>query len=240
MFSTLPLVLGAIGYLSAGVLLTVTDEGSWSEQLAYVFRNPKVVVWVTLVAIQFGACAALLPALVTSLRDYSLPSGKAKQQLVSAVVVALLLFGVLLFGHRIIDAHLELPVHHQKIKVPIVTSAVFLLFLSSLYGMCSVALAAEGHLDSSYPIATRVLRFLRLNRALQWYLSVAGLVVGGATLTTGALQTAIASLNKDVSAILRSPCYTDCLDQLLLLYTTSRFMLQCSPPERNCAMRCSR
>src|SRR5215470_7062489 len=120
-FSALPVVLGVSGYLLAAGILIVSDEGSWSDQVSYIFRNPAAVVWSTLVAIQLAACAALLPALVGTLREYPIPAGSARWKLAAFGVVAIILFGVFILAHRLTAANLELPVHHQRIKVVIIT-----------------------------------------------------------------------------------------------------------------------
>lgn len=200
LFSVLPMVLGVSGYLLGAAVLILNDKGSLSEQVSYVFRNPTALVWATLVAIQLGACAALLPPLITSLRNHPFLSGPARWKMFALVIVALLLFGVLISSHRITGPGVKLPVPYQKIKVLIITSVIFLPFLGSLYGMCSIAFAMEESLDETLPIPNHVSMFLRLSRDLQWYLLVSGFIVGGATLTTGVLQIAIASLNKGIPA----------------------------------------
>lgn len=198
-FSVLPTVLGVAGYvLGLGILIT-DNEGSWSDLSLYLFRRPEVVVWATLVAFQTAACAALLPALIDALREYPIPSGQARRKLVVLGIVLLFLFAVLMAAHPLINRDLVLPAHHQKIKIAFVTSLIFLVFMSSLYGICSVGLAVEEGLIGASSINDEILLFIRLKETLQWFLLIAGLIVGGATLTTGALETAIASLNNGAS-----------------------------------------
>jgi hypothetical protein len=200
LFSVRPVILGVSGYLVAVLILVVNDAGSFSEQVSYAFRNPAAIAWETLVAIQVGASAALLPALTAAVRVYPIPSGLALRQLATLGAIALLLFGVLIGGHRIVDPNLCLPVHHQKENVIIFTSFIFLSFLGTLYGMCSVALATVELVGRSHSIPNALSTFLQHSRSLQWYLLIAGLIVGGAALTTGALQAAIASLNTNLNA----------------------------------------
>ena len=186
--------LGAIGYFLTSAILVADNTKPISAEIKYLFRNPAVTVWATLIAMLVAACAGLLPALIAALREYPLPSRRARWKVRFLGGLALLLFGVFILSHLSVTDDIEMPVAGHSAKVMSITVVIFLFFLAVLYGMCAVA-AAVDNLDENRPAADRISDFLKLSSSLQWYVLIAGLIVGGATLTTGTLQTTVSSLN---------------------------------------------
>jgi hypothetical protein len=190
------------------------DWNSSPESEAFV-STPQFILWVLILcgqaAIWVGAAAFVVTTLRTRWRDLqhrSALGAGAGAALASAVVLTLLAV-VLLFGTRL-GIYADLPpgsapsgstwplAHHTTKMAPLVGTA-FLLGGLAIAGMWLTAAAfADLERDAARGSGS-VTRFLELRSELTALLAVAGVLVGLATLSSGALREAVIAVrDKDV------------------------------------------
>ncbi|MDQ3799943.1 MAG: hypothetical protein M3384_10855 [Acidobacteriota bacterium] len=191
------LIPSGIGYLLGIAYLVLISPLPFSpaESFEYIFRKPEVAVWCSLVAAQVAYFAGVTPPLLRKLKEYRAYFFKRKSELLTSGLVLLLLLTLFLLSHQLVKGDLDLPVHYQKIKIFILTFAGLLVLVLALYGMRLVGMAVRDVPLNQQTAYESISKFIRCRDDLSWFLLVSGFIVGGATLTTGALQRALVALN---------------------------------------------
>lgn len=191
-------VLNCVGFL-AGLGLMTADCAGWplpADEAGRAFLwKPKTMIWVFLVAAQFGFWANAIVPLWTAkarlTREYQIRlSGEA----IIKRAVALVLFMVPLFIiWRIPDS--ALPRHGLKVGVLFLAASG--VAMVAVAGIWSVRAAIE-RIEWAEPPGPdklprdrrRIEQFLRLRKNLQHFIAFLGVLVGLATLARGALRQA--------------------------------------------------
>jgi hypothetical protein len=189
------------------------DFDATIESKAFV-STPQFVVWLLVLsgqaAVWVGASWLVVPTLVRRWRDLRDRDAMTGGALAAVVVLVLLLALVpifLLFGPRtgifggFESAHVPSgktwPLSHHELKVtPLVTIAL-LIGLLAIAGMWLTAIAFRDLAHEQSSPASRVPRFLALHSELTTLLAVAGVLVGLATLSSGALRETVLAANDE-------------------------------------------
>jgi hypothetical protein len=195
---SLPLVLlSGTGYLLATIFLVFVAPVTPAEAFGHAVRNPEVTVWCSLVAAQVALWSGAALPILERLRKYRGYVQQRRWELLLSAVILLLLFGLFLWSHRLVSADLRFLVYYQKIKVMIITPIGLIFLLLALLGMHLVELALKNLRTKKSSAYDSIPQYLEYKDDLQWFLLISGLIVGGATLSTGALSRALAVLNAD-------------------------------------------
>lgn len=192
----LAVLLGSVGYLTAILVLLFITPLNTRLSFAEIFRPPERAIWCSLVAAQVALWAILFPPLVTKLSGYW-RTLRANPWGTGILLIALfLLFGLFIASHQDLPDKLKFPVEWQKPKIRVISLIGLTPMLLSLSGIYAVSVAAGELLSPGADRHDQVFSLLKFRRDLRTFLTMAGLIIGGATLTTGALHRALVALNK--------------------------------------------
>ncbi len=197
-----PPVLGGMGFLSGFYFIIFDKEKNFSESLNYMMRAPEVTVWCLLIAGQAALWFGFIIPVIKKLWEYRWWK-KISLELVFTIFIIVGLCLLFIQSHQKttdISSLPNFPINapdFHRFKVNILNIAGILLIFPTLLGgyfvghsfkQLKASVAADSGTDS-------VKKFLKYKEDLNWFLTVVGLMVGGATLTTGALHRALSVLN---------------------------------------------
>lgn len=203
--SVLPLLLGLVGFAVAYHVLsfgnddfvTAADLTGCGNAAPVAFAStPQYRLWVFLICAQTGIWLALAAPLIASLlRAEMRPRLLTRDVWPKAAALGLFLLWLFLFSplHKAPFANLhEIHPHHgDKLDVfNVVGGLVAGLAIVGLW-VTQAALKEEEGRGDARRVRERVGVFLALRSGLELYLLAAGVIIGAATLATGALRQAI-------------------------------------------------
>ncbi len=179
-------VLGAV-VVTAAVLLFDWNASPASEEFV---KDIRFLIWAVLLCTQSALWAILALPLWTSLHrlysDYGASRGLVRQIALSTAVIVVLGVGFVFFYSPAVP---DYPLAHHRAKLLILTAVGFGVTLLALIGMWLVEAAsvrlASGRGENALP------EYLRLRGDLRYFLTAAAVIIGAATLSTGALRSAI-------------------------------------------------
>jgi hypothetical protein len=191
----LAVLVGSVGYL-VGVLALAYDPAlSLADGFRVLLLPPERAIWSFLVAAQTALWMLLLSPICLKLRAYrgditARPIGLAA--FAAGFGILLTLF---LLSHQTLPDTLTFPVTAQKSKIGAITVVGAAIMALTLIGILGVGTRAAGIYRAAGSGAAEIGSFLAVRRDLRGFLLMAGLVIGAATLSTGALHRALAVLN---------------------------------------------
>jgi hypothetical protein len=200
----------AVAAVPIWILHDFKPQGEKAEAEAFV-STPQFVLWLLILAGQAAIWVAAGFLVLRTVcrrirylrRRRALPAASVVAIVASAVVLGLVV-GFLNFGPRI-GFHPEvassrlsigdLPLSGHERKMPILAGTAFLIGLVAIAGMWLTAVAFQHHARRSTPRRLWVKRFIELREELTTLLAVAGVLIGLAMLSSGALREAVLAAN---------------------------------------------
>lgn len=190
-----PLLVGAVTFAVVFHLIIVVADDDPRRAVDRALTTPVITAWCVAVAGQVAVWVVLAPFIAARFGRYRDQARRRRWEIAGVVSAMLLLFGLLQSGNRLVRDDLNFAVEAQKSKVGIITAIGFAVALPCLLGMRFAGVAA-GELAARATGSVEELDELRAHREhLDWFLSVAGLIVAGATLSTGLARNAFNKLN---------------------------------------------
>jgi hypothetical protein len=191
----LAMLLGSTGY-ALGVMLLAYDP---SQTLLVGFRSlllpPERAIWGFLVATQIAVWMLLLPPLLARVRGYEAELAENPVGVSTFLAGFGILLVLFLASHHTAPEALRYAVAAQRTKILVITVAGSAVMMLALLGVLSVGFRAARMLGTTDAAVAEVRQYLELKRDLGWFLMAAGILIGLATLTTGALHRVLAVLN---------------------------------------------
>jgi hypothetical protein len=187
-------VLGAV-LVTAAVLLFDWKASPASEDFV---KNTRFLIWAVLLCAQTSLWAVLAVPLWTSLHrlysDYGAGPGVVRRIALSTAVLIVLVVGFVFFYSPAVP---DYPLAHHRAKGLVLTTVGFVITLLALVGIWLVG-EASARLASADG-GKAVPEYLVLRGELRRFLTAAAAIIGAATLSTGALRSAILANVHDAS-----------------------------------------
>lgn len=187
------LVTSGIG-LSVGLVITMVDANSTAESLRFV-ASTQFVIWLSLILLQTTLWALLLSPIFKSLKYFKACFAHHKSRILPPtflLVLPLILYAVSYSPEQPMFAHL-------RVKVIILTIIGYSIALLAVIGIWLVQIALLENFRNSEDIEEdSILLFLDLHKYLRRFLGIAGIIIGIATLSTGALGNARMAIEPNV------------------------------------------
>lgn len=198
-----PIVIGVLAYAVVLDFLVLVAAKSPLSEWNWAFSRPLVVAWLAVVAGQVAIWTILVQPVVARFARYRAIVVKRRLEAIALALGAFLMFVLLLLGNRTVPDTITFLVAAQKTKVLFITVLGFSVALPCLLGMRYASVAVRELADDvSEPrshettVTARDLElFRRYREDLDWFLSITGLIVAGATLSTGLVRVAFTDLN---------------------------------------------
>ena len=192
-----PVMAGALAYLAAVYFLVILGSSDARTKLNAALSVPDVAIYCALVAALITAWTFVIGPGYRLALKYSDQIRQHRYELLGDILALLVLCAVLLVSrNRALSQTVRLPVVYQREKIVLVTLFGAVTVLPCLLGFRLVSFQAEKvAMEQGSDTVAVLTRLEELRADLRWFLRVAGAVVGGGTLATGALRNAIAALN---------------------------------------------
>lgn len=189
------MLLGSTGYALGVVLLAYDPSRTLLEGFRALLLPPERAIWGFLVATQIALWMLLLPPLLAKARGYRAEFVENPVGVSAFVAGFAILLALFLASHHTVPESLNFPVAAQRAKILLITLAGAAVMMLALLGVLSVGFRAARVVGMTDVADAEVRQYLELRRDLRWFLMAAGILIGVATLTTGALHGALAALN---------------------------------------------
>ncbi|MET0396293.1 MAG: hypothetical protein ABW277_05685 [Longimicrobiaceae bacterium] len=190
------MLLGSVGFVvTLSVLVFIAPENA-NPSLATIRQPPERAIWCSLVAAQVALWTIMLPSLLAMLKEYREMLREHRSGAAILLTGLLLLFGAFLAGHGGLSDKLRFPVEWQEPKIKAISYIGLVPMLLSLLGIYAVSAAAEAAMLQIDDVRSHIFSFLKMRRDMRTFLTMAGLIIGTATLCTGALHRALVVLNE--------------------------------------------
>lgn len=198
-----PTVLGGIGFFSGLYLIVFQNPKTLSASFTHMMSEPEIAVWCLLITGQVALWFGYAFPVGKKIYEYFISAKILSWELVGTffIIAVLCVFFLSAHGTTSISKLENFPIDSPEIyaiKVIILDVVGIIIVVSTLFGGYAVGQAFKG-LTASAPADPgndSVKKYLKYKEDLQWFLQAAGLMVGGATLATGALHRALSVLNK--------------------------------------------
>lgn len=187
-----PLLVGAVVFAIVFRLLVTVAAERPDEAVTFALSTPVVTAWCVAVAGQMAIWVVLAPAILARFARYRQEASGRRWEIVAVLVALVLLFALLKSGDKLVS-NLTF-VAAQKMKVGIITAFGFSIAVPCLLGMrfASVRASEVAATASGSVVDLNTLRSARED--LDWFLLVSGVIVAGATLSTGLARNAFNTL----------------------------------------------
>jgi hypothetical protein len=196
-----PIVVGVLVYALVLDFLVLVAARSPLSDWNWAFSRPLVVAWLAVVAGQVAIWVMLVQPILTRFAPYRPILAKRRLEATALALGAFLMFVLLLLGNRTVPDTIIFLVAAQKTKVLFITVLGFAVALPCLLGMRYTSVAARelaeqvSQRGQTAVTAGDLERFRAYREDLDWFLSITGLIVAGATLSTGVVRVAFSELN---------------------------------------------
>jgi len=182
------LVLAGVG-LGLGVGILLYKHRSTPTSLAAV-STPEFIVWLGLIGVLMMLFAVLPLPLAKDLQDLRRYfAGNEIDIVVSSLMLTLLISVPLLIARFLWKPIDQYPLPHTLEKIAVIMTIGYITtILPAAVGIWLVRAGLRIEFGKIQPDEKHIQQYLRFRDRLQWFISILGLVIGLATLSTGAAR----------------------------------------------------
>jgi hypothetical protein len=186
-----------VGGLAVGCCIgfILMDSQATAESRIFVSK-PQFLIWLFLFSSQFAFWAIIASPLFTELKQLKNHFQANKLEISITFIASLVLTIAYLYFFAFVHLPKELPLAHHRLKVWTLTIPGFLMAFLALSGIWLVYIASRNLGSNSRPDENAITEYLQLRKQLDFFVMIAGILIGMGTLTIGALRHALRSLEK--------------------------------------------